>query len=119
MGSRGVFFALTDDQLEALLAAEDDDARAEIIGQIEAAWDVDWLAECDKAWDAMHRALGDGTLVPLDGDDPLGQVVLGTGSMMDDEDAWVSLVPPDDVPDVARALDALDAEAFALRYRSR
>lgn len=119
MGSRGVFFALDEDEVAALLAAEDDDARADVLGDVEEAWDADWLAECDKSWDAMHRALGDGTLVPVEGEDVLGQVVLGAGSLMDDEDAWVSLVPAADVPAIARALDALDEATFAARYRSR
>jgi hypothetical protein len=32
------------------------------IEAIEEAWDLDHLAESDKAWDAIHRCLTDGQL---------------------------------------------------------
>ena len=38
-----------------------------VIEEIEEAWETPFVAETDKAWDAMHRALSDGSLdVELD-----------------------------------------------------
>ncbi|GMR23537.1 MAG: hypothetical protein BMS9Abin37_1977 [Acidobacteriota bacterium] len=55
----GVFFAITAEQAEALLAAADDKQLMEVVEDIEELWDKENLAECDKAWDAMHRCLTD------------------------------------------------------------
>lgn len=118
MGSRGVFFALTGEQLTALLAAEDDDDRRQVLADVEEAWDTEHLAECDKSWDALHRALGDGTLTPGAGAYPLDHCVLGPVQLLDDEDDVVSLVTPAAVVDVARALEALTEEGFARLYRT-
>lgn len=52
MGCRGVHFAITDEQAQRLLAAEDqdsDDAVLAIIEEIEEAWDEEFTAETDKA----------------------------------------------------------------------
>ena len=64
MACRGVFFALTEAQQTTLDSASDDDEVMGAIEDIEEAWDKENLAECDKAWDAMHRCLADGTLDP-------------------------------------------------------
>lgn len=118
MASRGVFFALAPEQLEALLGGEDDDDRMEVLAEIEEAWDTEHLAECDKSWDALHRALGDGTLELGAGEYPLDHCVLGPVQLVDAEDTFVSLVAPATVVDVARALDDLTEEGFARLYRT-
>ncbi len=61
MACRGVHFAITSDQVDQFLAA-DDEKVIELIGEIEGTWDADNLAESDKSWDAMHRCLTDGNL---------------------------------------------------------
>jgi Domain of unknown function (DUF1877) len=64
MAGRGVHFALTAEE-EARLVDEpdgDDDHLIDVLGEIEERWDRDWLVETDKAWDAIHRCLTDGTL---------------------------------------------------------
>jgi Domain of unknown function (DUF1877) len=76
MACRGVFFAITIEQAEALLAAKGDDQMMGLIEEIEEAWDGDQLAECDKAWDAMHRTLTDGELGYGNGPYPLNHCVL-------------------------------------------
>jgi Domain of unknown function (DUF1877) len=62
MANRGVHFALTDDQAQAVLAAKNDDELMSVIEMIEEEWNDKYLAECDKAWDAIHRCLTDGNL---------------------------------------------------------
>jgi hypothetical protein len=54
---RGVFFAITVEEADSLLEADGDDELMQRVEAIEMRWDADNLAECDKAWDAMHRVL--------------------------------------------------------------
>jgi hypothetical protein len=72
---QGVYFAVTADQERLLLAAGDEgdtDTVGELLEDIEENWDeADLSVDTDKAWDAMHRCLGDGTLNPDGGAYPL------------------------------------------------
>ena len=77
MAARGVHFAITSDQLARVLAASNDDDLMQVIEQIEEAWDKDNLAESDKAWDAIHRCLTDGSLLYESGEYPLNHVICG------------------------------------------
>lgn len=118
MAARGVFFAIPARQAKALEEAEDDEARMEIVEAIEEAWDKDNLAECDKAWDAMHRLLTDGALEYGNGPEPLCHCVLGPNSLYEDDDYIICLVAPDKVKQVADALRAITKDAFDERYRT-
>ena len=81
------------------------------------------LAETDKAWDAIHRCLTDGTLQCASGS-PLEIVVLGGQSLYSGEDYIMTLKRPDEVravvPQLARiteaglrtAYDRLDADEY-------
>jgi hypothetical protein len=117
--SIGVHFALTAGQLEKLRAAEgDDEAVLEITSALEEAWDEKWLVESDKAWDAMHRALSDGELT-FDGGlkhAPLGCVVLGGESLVEDEDETVVLIDARSAAAAAKALAKLTEKQFRERY---
>jgi hypothetical protein len=117
MACRGVFFAVTSDQAEALRAAGDDDELMELVSEIEEAWDRDNLAECDKAWDAMHRALTDGELEWGNGEEPLCHCVLGPDPLHEGDDYLVSLIAPEKVKEVAAALAEIDKTWFDERYR--
>jgi hypothetical protein len=118
VAARGVFFAITSEQAKALESADDDDALMELVEEIEEAWDEDNLAECDKAWDAMHRLLTDGALEYGNGPEPLRHCVLGPHQLHEGDDYIVSLVSPEKVKEVARALGDLSESAFAERYRT-
>lgn len=115
MACRGVFFALTDTQLARVKSASDDELM-EAVEEIEEAWDEDNLVECDKAWDAMHRCLSDGTLDPDGGTYPLNRCVLGGESLHQGDDYIVCLVTPQEVHEVAAALMPLTEEWFRDRY---
>jgi hypothetical protein len=86
MACRGVHFAITVEQADALLAAEGDDALMKLVEAIEQAWDKDNLAESDKAWDAMHRCLADGQLDHGNGTYPLNHCVLGPRQLHEGDD---------------------------------
>lgn len=116
MACRGVLFAIDDVTAAALLAAESDEDVMEIVERIEEAWDEAFLAETDKAWDAIHRALSDGSLDPSAGEFPLNRAILGGRHLCSEEDYIVSFIPKHEVPDIARALAAIDDDAMRARY---
>jgi len=66
MASRGVHFALSDAEVEHLRSLPDErDRLTYVVENVEDAYFADrreYLAETDKSWDAMHRALADGEL---------------------------------------------------------
>jgi len=116
MAGRGVYFGLTAEQEQSLLAAASDKDVMSIIEEIEEAWDANWLAEVDKAWDAMHRCLGDGTLDV--GEGPLAWAVFGGESKHQGDDYIVSFVAPDEVRQVAQALKGINETWFRERYEA-
>lgn len=118
MACRGVFFAITLEKVEALLGAKDDEELKAVLEGIEDAWDEENVAECDKAWDAMHRALTDGRLEYGNGSYPLNHCVLGPRELYRGDDYIVFLVEADVVRDVAAALEAVTREWFETRYRT-
>lgn len=114
---RGVFFALTGSQDEALVATRDDDEVRDFVAELEGAWDWDWLCEADKAWDAMHRCLGDGTLrLGRQSGGPLELAVLGGGHHYEGDDYVVAHVVAADVVAVAEALDSVGEAWLRERY---
>ncbi len=106
----GVHFAITAEQERALLAAADggdDDRVGELLEEIEESWaDEELKADTDKAWDAIHRCLTDGTLDPDGGEYPLSHAVLGGRHLHDDY--YVVHIGAAEVRDVAQALRAVD-----------
>ena len=116
MASRGVHFAITSEQVAAFLTADGDEAVMALLADIEAARDEDNLAESDRAWDAMHRCLTNGTLEYGGGEYPLSHCILGPRQLLEEDGDIVCLVQTDEVPDVANALRAITADAFRQRY---
>lgn len=116
----GVFFALTDADVSALESCPDDDARLDLLREeIEERYfesDRDFVAECDKAWEAMHRALGDGSLTLDSTSDPLGNMVLGGQQLSENPDEIMSLKTADQVQRIAAAISVIDETEFRRRY---
>ncbi|MET7401932.1 YfbM family protein [Dactylosporangium sp. NPDC005572] len=114
----GVHFAITAEQERSLLAAVDDgdeDAVGEMLADIEEEWDDDALmVDTDKAWDAIHRCLTDGTLDGATGEYPLSHAVLG-GRELHDELCAV-YVTAAEVRDVAAALREVDGAWLRARF---
>jgi hypothetical protein len=132
MVARGVHYALTNDQYEGLRAQPDDFSRIEYltieIGEpaVEA-----FLQDTDKAWDAIHRCLGDFPpdtpwFYPVDpeygayalpedfGSYPLKLCILGGRKLMDDESLYfMRLIESHEVADVAEALKSVTEHWFA------
>ena len=89
MACRGVYFALTTEESQRLLAASSDQVVDIIKEEIEQRWDKEWLEEADKSWDAIHRCLTDGSL-RCRGKVVLEKFVLGGKQLYDGNDYIVS-----------------------------
>ncbi|MDG4840222.1 YfbM family protein [Micromonospora sp. WMMD967] len=111
----GVHFAITPEQQERLLLAADDDTVGEFLEEIEESRGDDALAvDTDKAWDAIHRCLTDGTLDPDGGRYPWSHAVLGGRHLHDD--CYVVYVSADEVRDVAEALRSVERTWLRRRF---
>lgn len=120
MSCLGVHFALSDADVVALRAIEDEQDRlAHLQEDIEEKYMAEpgtYAAESDKAWDAMHRALADGHLTWDGGTYPLNHAVLGGEVLYTSDDYIMSLKSPAQVKDIAAALEALTEDVFHSRY---
>ena len=82
--------------------------------EIEDAWDEEHLCQTDKAWDAIHRCLGDGTL--KSGRDPLSLCILGGEQLHMNGSYIVSLLTHEQVKSVVEAICPLDKAWFREAY---
>ncbi len=116
MSCRGVYFALTEDDANKLISADGDTVVREIIQEdIEMRWDKNWLQETDKAWDAMHRCLTDGSLV-CKGKSIMEKCVLGAKQLHRGDEYIVSFLEPSEVKDVSEALKSIKQDWFREKY---
>jgi hypothetical protein len=102
MACRGDHFALSPGEAEKIQSALDYEGLMAVVEGIEEGWDRGWLQETDKAWDAIHRCLTDGTL--RYGSSPLHKCILGEVNLYDGDDYIVNLVEPAEVKEVATAI---------------
>jgi hypothetical protein len=117
MACRGVHFAITTADSDRLLAASSANESLSIVqDDIEEKWDKIWLYETDKAWDAIHRCLTDGTLDPKSGVYPLKVAILNGRPIDAGPNYLVSLTTPEQVQDVAAALTGISREWLSDRY---
>ena len=120
MSCLGVHFSLSEKEVDHLRSIEDEKDR---LNHVESVIETTYMnenpervAESDKAWDAMHRALADGQLSWDGGAYPLNHVVLGGELLYTEPDYIMSLKTPRQVRDIAAALPVLTRENFCLRY---
>jgi hypothetical protein len=116
MSARGVHFAVSKTQVDALLAAKSDRKVLEIVEQIEEAWQKPLLVESDKAWDAIHRCLTDGSLLYESGEYPLNLCICGGLQLYEKRGYTVSFVFLDQVQDVAEALSQVTRQWMRQQY---
>jgi hypothetical protein len=80
-------------------------------------WDGEPLdCETEKAWDAMHRCLSDGTLGCGRRLSPLDMAVLGGGHHHQGDDCIVAHLRAAEVVQVASALETVDETWMRQRY---
>ncbi|MBY0506456.1 MAG: YfbM family protein [Bryobacteraceae bacterium] len=117
MACRGVLFAIEPDEATRLLAAaSDDEVLAIVQDEIEERWDEAWLVQLDKAWDAIHRCLSDGTINLNGGSHSRRLAVLGGRQLHGGDDYIVSLVTPEEAREVAVDIAAIDEAWLRGRY---
>jgi hypothetical protein len=112
MGQLGVHFALDASQRDRLLAASSDDEVRAAVAAIEEAWDKDHVGESDKAWDAIHRCLTDGSLDDEAGEFPLSHVIIGGKHLHEGEEYIVCFVTDEEVKAIAKALLPITRETM-------
>jgi hypothetical protein len=118
MGCRGVHFALDEADAARIGALTSDASLLEFIQEeIEERWDEEWLEQTDKAWDAIHRTLTDGTL-SVEPATVLHKCILGGRHLYSGDDYIASYLSPKEVADVARAIAPLSKSWFRERYFS-
>lgn len=119
MGCLGVHFSLDSEQVAALRAVVEED-RVDFVQEEfeEGLWSSDRSRgqETDKAWDAIHRSLTDGTLAWDCGEYPLNHVILGGEPMYWEDDYILSLKSPEQVRDIAAALRSVSREDLRAGY---
>ena len=120
MSCLGIHFALTEKEFADLSALDGEQARLEHLqGVIEEHYtgeEPQYVAESEKAWDAMHRVLSDGEIDWEGGTYPLNHTVLAGESLYADDDYIMSLKSPQQVRDIAAALPAITDAEFRRRY---
>ncbi|MFT3696887.1 MAG: YfbM family protein [Kofleriaceae bacterium] len=111
MRRTGVHFAPTEDEVQQIWDAydrEDDPAVRAIVEAIESRWDKPNLQQTDKAWEAIHRSLGD--------EWPLSGAILGGECVYFGDDYVVRLVDSDNVKEISTALAGVTYDWFAERF---
>ena len=120
MSCLGVHFALTAAEVAKLKSFEDDSDRLDYLqSEIEDYYfgsAKDYLAQSDKAWDAMHRSLADGQLTYDTGPYPLRLAVIGGEPIYAEDDYIMSLKTPEQVRDIAKALIPVTRDVLRRGY---
>jgi len=116
MPGLGVHFALTDEEAQRLLSLESDLAVMSFVEEIEGVGNTSRSFASDKAWDALHRSLSNGTLFYDEGEYPLNRAFLGGKHLYAAEDYVVAYVDPKEVKDVDAALATLTEQDLRTRY---
>jgi len=133
--SLGVHFAISVEQRARLQSMPDDLRRVDFVKEeIEEPWETRFLQETDKAWEAIHRCLGEFppeiewfypvppeegryALPEQYGTSPLKLCVLGGRRLMQDESRYfIRLIEAEEVAALVPALAAIDAEELRRRY---
>jgi hypothetical protein len=117
MSCLGVHFAIGAEEAGRLLDAADDQELVAIVEEIEKAWESAF--ETDKAWDALHRSLSNGTLDVTGGEPPLNRVFFGGRVLNEEPDYFVVLTTPEEVKEIAQALAQVTEPWLRSRYFER
>lgn len=120
MACRGAFLAITAAEADALFRnVGDDDALSDMANMLgsdegEAAG---LQAGVDKAWDAMHRCLGDGLLNDIgEGSTLLSRFVLGGKNLYLGDSYIICYVTADEVPKIAAAAEQVTKTWMHTKY---
>jgi hypothetical protein len=114
----GVHFALSAKQERKVQSAASNSIKLmDVIEEIEEDWDDENVVETDKAWDAIHRCLSDGSLSSEAGVYPLNNCILG-GTILLSGDYIVAFKSVETVRAIDAALGEIDQEQLRSRYEN-
>ncbi len=120
MSSLGVLFSLDKQTVEELKSFDDDSERLDYLQEkIEEPMmsnEPIRFAELDKAWDALHRSLTDGTLDLKNGAFPLNHVVMGGEKLYHQDDYIMILKTPDQVHQISQAIESVTEAELRTGY---
>jgi len=120
MGCLGLHFALTNREAAVLHSLPTDEARLDYVVEdlVEDFWSdfPGFVAQTDKAWDGIHRALTDGELDYDQGAYPLSHVIMDGERVYFADDHIMVLKAPSEVVDVASALQRVTKNSFRTSY---
>ena len=113
----GMHFAVSYEQAMKLLKCKsDEDLVTMVQEEIEANAGEENSFQTDKAWDALHRSLSNGTLDVRQGERPLALAFLGGNILNRDSGYFVVLLTPTEVNQVAGALAKVTEDGLKKRY---
>ncbi len=115
MVCRGHYCAITENLANQLRDASDDEVLRILDNEIGDATDGERTQAADKAWDAIHRCLTDGTLNCTSGS-ILEKCVLGGEQLYNGHNYVISLTTPDEVVEIAEATRSIARDWFRTRY---
>ena len=117
----GIHFAIDQPIAARLLAFATDKERQDYVTEeLEEEFFKNqrpWLAQTDKAWDWIHRALTDGELDWANGSYPLNHVILGGRRIYNQNDYVMILKSPDTVRDVSNQIHSITKEKFRESFK--
>jgi hypothetical protein len=114
MGLMGVHFSVAQEETGPLF--DGDDAARAFVDQVEDRWDRYYLQETDKAWHPIHCCLTDGTFGWCPEAWPLNGAILGDDPLYAGSDFIIQHLFPEEVAEVAGALDPLTQAWFRERF---
>jgi hypothetical protein len=114
MGCLGVHFSFPPDRGAELY--DGDEAALAFVEALEEEWDEYYLQQTDKAWDAIHRCLSDGTLEWDGGEWPLNGAVLGGEPVYRAADYIIRFLDEVDIAAIAQALDGVTQPWLRARF---
>lgn len=113
----GMHFAISYEQAMKLLKCKSDEELVAMVEEeIEEVSNEDNSFQTDKAWDAIHRCLSNGTLDVRQGARPLNLAIFGGNVLNKDPDYFVVLLTPTDVAQVAEALAQVTEDWMKKKY---
>jgi hypothetical protein len=114
--SLGMHFAISYEQAMKLLKCKSDEDLVALVEEIEESSGEENSFQTDKAWDALHRSLSNGTLDVRQGERPLNMAFFGGNILNRGSEHFVILLTPTEVKQVSEALAKVTEDGLKKRY---
>ena len=121
MSCLGVHFAIDDLEEKKILSFKDNDS---ILAYLQEKLEENYfknhsdtfMAESDKAWDAIHRCLTDGEFNYSNGKYPLSHCIMGGKQLYTGDEYIISYKSKSEVQDISQALNNIDESSLKEKY---